>query len=155
VPCDAFLATYAARVTSERLPTTIATRVVEVVPRDRGVAELRTAIEDVRSLAAPPPSRFIRRVAFVWLRIFVLSVKKSKRDRVDVRIPIPVPLIGTLFAHGLTRQQALKALALAEASDDPAAAVSDYLDSAMGFELIRVDERLGPEKRELVVIGFD
>jgi hypothetical protein len=142
-------------VTSERLPVPIGARVVAVVPRDRSVAELRGAVDNVRALAAPPPSRFVRRIAFVWFRIFVLGIKKSKRDRVDLRIPIPIPLIGVLLAHGLTRQKALRALAAAEASDDPATAVSDYLDSVMGFEFIRVDERQGPDKRDLVVIGFD
>jgi hypothetical protein len=72
-----------------------------------------------------------------------------------VRIPIPIPVIGAFFPMGLTRQKALKALALAESSDDAATAVSDYLDSVMGFEFVRVDERKGPDRHELVVVGFD
>ena len=60
-----------------------------------------------------------------------------------MRITIPIPVIGAFFPLGLSRQKALKALAIIEASDDPAMAVSDYLDSVMGFELVRVEERKG------------
>ena len=149
------MAPYAAAVSSDRLPAPIATRVIEVVPRDRSVASLREAVDDVRALAQQPATKQLRRFVFVWFRVFVLSVKNSKRERVDVRIPIPLPIIGGLFPLSLSRQKALKALALAESSDDPAGAVSDYLDSVMGLEFVRVDERKGAEKRELVVIGFD
>ena len=75
--------------------------------------------------------------------------------RVHVRIPIPIPLIGVLLPLGVSRAKALKAVALAEASDDPASEVSDYLDSVMGFELVRVDERKGEDHHSLVVVGFD
>ena len=33
--------------------------------------------------------------------------------------------------------------------------LDDYLDSVMGFEFVRVEERKGPDRRELVVVGFD
>ena len=143
------------RVSGERLPAPIATRVIEVIPRERSVSGLRGAVEDVRALAQQPPTKQLRRVVFVWFRVFVLGIKGSKRERVDVRIPIPLPVIGALFPIGLTRQKALAALAIAESADDPATAVSDYLDSVMGFEIVRVDDRKGPDKRELVVVGFD
>jgi len=156
VPCDAFFASYAPPVSSERLPAPIASRVIEVVPRERSVTGLRAAVDDVRALAQQPPTKQLRRFIFVWFRVFVLSIKGSKRERVDVRFPIPLPIVGGLFFPlGLTRQKALKALAVAESSDDPANAVSDYLDSVMGFEFVRVDERKGDDKRELVVVGFD
>ncbi len=140
--------------TSDRLPVPIATRVVEVVREQRSVAGLRSDIDHIRAIAAPSPSRFLRRLAFVWFRVFVHETKHGKTERVNVRIPIPIPLIGAFFAVGLPRTKALTALALAESADAPAEAVSDYLDSVMGFEFVRVDERKG-DHHQLVVVGFD
>ena len=158
MPCDAFDAlagTYAARVSSERLPAPIATRVVEVVSRDRSVAAMRSDVDHIRAIAEQPASRALRRFVFVWFRVFVLDIKGPKREKVNVRIPIPLPVVGALFPHRLTRQKALQTLAIAEASEDPATAVADYLDSVMGFEFVRVEDRKGPDRRELVVVGFD
>ena len=155
VSCDAFPRTYAACVNGERLPVPVATRVVEVVRPARSVADLRDAVDNVRSLAPVSPARFARRVLFVWFRVFVRETKRDKVERVNVRIPIPIPIVGALLPLGLSRMKALKAVALAESSDDPASDVSDYLDSVMGFELVRVDERKGDHHRSLVVVGFD
>jgi hypothetical protein len=158
VPGDAFdalVGTYAARVSSERLPALVATRVVEVVSRDRSVAGMRSDLDHIRAIAEQPASRALRRFIFVWFRVFVLDIKGPKREKVNVRIPIPLPIVGALFPHRLTRQKALQALALAESSEDPATAVADYLDSVMGFEFVRVEDRKGPDRRELVVVGFD
>src|SRR6266581_2677044 len=146
VPCDAFVAAYAARVTSERLPAPVATRVVEVVRRDRSAAGMRSDVDHIRAIAEQPASRALRRFVFVWFRVFVLDIKGPKREKVNVRIPIPLPIVGALFPHRLTRQKALAALATA---------VADYLDSVMGFEFVRVEDRKGPDRRELVVVGFD
>lgn len=139
---------------SERLPVPVATRVVEVVRSEHSVAGLRSDIDHIRAIAAAPPSRFLRRFAFVWFRVFVHETKHGKSQRVNVRIPIPIPLIGAFLPAGLPRSKALTALALAETSDTPAEAVGDYLDSVMGFEFVRVDERKG-DRRQLVVVGFD
>lgn len=155
MPCDAFPDTYAACVSSERLPAPIGTRVVEVTRRDRSVAGLRSDIDHIRAIAEQPASRAVRRFVFMWFRVFVLDIKGSKREKVNIRIPIPIPVIGALFPLGLTRQKALQALALAESSEDPATAVSDFLDSVMGFEFVRVEDRKGPDRREVVVVGFD
>ena len=155
MPYDAFARTYAPGVSGERLPAPIAARVVEVVRRDRSVTALRNEVESVRALAAAPPSRVVRRFVFLWFRVFVHEQKHGKVERVNVKIPIPIPLVGGLFAPGLSRAKALRALAIAESSDDPATAVSDYLDSVMGFELVRVDERKSEDNRSLVVVGFD
>lgn len=152
---DAFARSYAARVSGERLPAPIAARVIDITPRDRSVTAMRAAVDDVRALAEQPATKQVRRFIFVWFRVFVLGIKGTKRERVDVRIPIPLPIVGGLFPLGLTRQKALKALAIAESSDDPATAVSDYLDSVMGFEFVRVEDHRGPDRRELVVVGFD
>lgn len=141
--------------TGERLPAPIAARVVEVVQDRRSVAGLRSDVDNIRAIAAAPPTRFLRRVAFMWFRVFVHEVKHGKVERVNVRIPIPIPLVGVFLAPGLSRAKALAALALAESSDEPAQAVSDYLDSVMGFEFVRVDERKGDDNHQLVVVGFD
>ena len=153
--CEAFPDPYAAAVSSERSPAPVATRVIEVVKRSRSVAELSQAVDGVRSLAPASPTRVARRLLFVWFRVFVRETKREKVERVNVRIPIPIPLVGVLLPLGLSRAKALKAVALAESSDDPANDVSDYLDSVMGFELVRVDERKGNDHRSLVVVGFD
>jgi hypothetical protein len=133
----------------------VGTRVVEVVQPGRSVERLRSEIDAVRSIAAMPPSRFLRRVLFLWFRVYVRETKRGKSQRVNVRIPIPVPIVGALFPVGLSRAHALKALALAETAAQPADAVSDYLDSVMGFEFVRVDERKGDDHHELVVVGLD
>ena len=139
---------------SERLPAPVATRVVEVVRGERSVAGLRSDVDHIRAMAAPPPSRVLRRFLFMWFRVFVHETKHGKTQRVNVRIPIPIPIVGALFPYGLSRAKALSALAIAESADVPAEAVSDYLDSVMGFEFVRVDERKG-DHHQLVVVGFD
>jgi hypothetical protein len=155
VACDAFGGSYAADVMSERHPAPVTPRTVDVVRRDRSVETMAREIESIRSIAAAPPSRVLRRFAFMWFRVFVREVKWGKTERVNVRIPIPIPIIGGFFPPGLSRAKALRALALAQQSDDPASAVSDYLDSAMGFELVRVEERKSADHHSLVVVGFD
>ena len=153
---DAFGPAYAACVSSEHLPARIGTKVIEVVRPTRSVVEMQREIDAIRSIAAQPPTRIVRRFVFLWFRVFVHERKRGgKQERVNVRIPIPIPIVGAFLPPGLSRQRALRALAIAQDADDPAEAVSDYLDSAMGFELVRVDESKGPDHRSLVVVGFD
>ena len=152
---DAFGPAYAACVSSEHLPARIGTKVIEVVRPTRSVVEMQREIDAIRSIAAQPPTRIVRRFVFLWFRVFVRESKHGKTEHVNVRIPIPIPIIGALFPPGLSRAKALKAVALAGSSDDPATAVSDYLDSVMGFELVRVDERKSADNHSLVVVGFD
>ena len=142
-------------VSGERLPVKIGVRTVEVIAPQRSVQRMRSDLDEIRSVAAAPPMRILRRFLFLWLRVYVRETKRGKSQRVNVRIPIPVPVIGALFPFGLTRMHALKALALADGADDPTGAVSDYLDSVMGFEFVRVDERKGDDHHELVVVGLD
>lgn len=141
--------------TAERLPATTSARVVSVVSTPRSVAELGSAVETVRALAAVPPARIARRFLFLWFRVFVRESKRSKVERVNVRIPIPIPIVGALMPLRLSRARALNAVALVGSSDDPASELGDYLESVMGFELVRVDERKGEDHRSLVVVGFD
>ena len=122
---------------------------------DRSVANLARDIEQVRAIAATPPSRILRRFAFMWFRVYVRETKHGKVERVNVKFPIPIPLVGALFPPGLSRAKALRAVALAQNSDDPASAVSDYIDSVMGFEFVRVEERKSDDVHSLVVVGFD
>lgn len=138
----------------ERLPVPVASGVVEIVRRDRSAAALRDDVDHIRAIAGASPSRFLRRVLFMWFRIFVRETRHGKSQRVSVRIPIPTPVVGIFFPAGLPRIKALAALAAVESADDPAGAVSDYLDSIMGFEFVRVDERKG-DHHQLVVVGFD
>ena len=152
---DAFGRTYARAVTSERLPVPAAARTVEAIRRDRSIDGIASAVESLRSIAATPRSRIVRRFAFVGLRVYVRETKRGKAERVNVKIPIPLPLIGGLIPPGLSRTNALRALAIAQSSDDAATALSDYLDSVMGFELVRVEDRKGPDQHSVVVIGFD
>lgn len=91
----------------------------------------------------------------MWFRVFVRETKRGKVERVNVRIPIPIPVIGALMPLHLSRARALNAVALVGSADDPATEMSDYLESVMGFELVRVDERKGDDHRSLVVVGFD
>lgn len=155
MPCDAFLVAYPAGVSSEHLPARVGSRVIEVVRPTRSVTEMHREVDSVRAIAEQPPTRQARRILFMWFRVFVHEQKRGKSNRVNVRIPIPIPIVGAFFAPGLSRQRALKALAIAENADDPAEAISDYLDSVMGFEFVRVDESKGPDHRSLVVVGFD
>lgn len=145
---------YAPVVSTEHLPAPVADRVSEVVRGDGSVAALRTDLDHIRAIAVPSPSRLLRRFAFIWFRVFVREARHRKTERVNVRIPIPIPVVGAFFAHGLTGARALTALAIAESADAPAEALSDYLDSVMGVELVRVDERTG-DHHQLVVVGFD
>ena len=140
--------------TSERLPAT-ASRAIAVVRRDRSIDGLASAVETIRTIAATPISRIARRFAFVWFRVYVRETKYEKVERVSVKIPIPIPLIGGLFPPSLSRQKALRALAVAQNADDPSSALSDYLDSVMGFEFVRVEEHKDDDHHSLVVVGFD
>jgi len=142
-------------VSGERYPAPVKSRAIDVVRQDRSVETMARDIENIRRIAAAPPSRVLRRFAFMWFRVFVRETKWGKTERVNVRIPIPIPIIGGLFPPGLSRAKALRALAIAQQADDPTSAVSDYLDSTMGFEFVRVEERKSADHHSLVVVGFD
>lgn len=126
--------------------------VVTVGGRAPAVADEVRAIRDMTSIDL---SRFSRRLLFLWFRVFVLEEKEGRKtSRVDVRIPIPIPLVGALFPRSIAWRHALGAIAAARAADQPTDALRTYLGSVMGFELVRVEEEKHG-KRELVVVGFD
>ena len=112
-------------------------------------------VEQVRSATAATPAKTFRRLLFFWFRVYVRSNKRGKAERVNVAIPIPIPLLGLLFPGKLSWNQALQVATLA---DDPETLpeIGTYLESCMGLELVRVEQD-NPDREhyELVVVGLD
>jgi len=136
----------------------------ELVPVDRRrdvvtvgerVPAIGAEVRSLQDMTAGDASRFARRLLFLWFRVFVLEHRDGRKEqRVDVRIPIPLPLIGALFPRTIGWRHALAAIAAARDAQEPTRAMRSYLDSVMAFEIVRVEEER-PGKRELVVVGFD
>lgn len=129
---------------------------VVVLPQDKAVwqpndgsKEMMVQVETVRSLAKAAPVKIGRRALFSWLRIFVHH--PGDGERVNLRIPIPIPLVGLLLPSQPPVNQALRLRNLMAESDNPAKTLETYLDSMMAIEFIRVEEDDG----ELVIIGLD
>lgn len=110
--------------------------------------ELMMQVETVQSLAKAAPVKIGRRALFSWLRIFVHN--PGDGERVNLRIPIPIPLVGLLLPHQPPVNQALRLRNMMVQSDDPAKTLETYLDSLMAVEFIRVQD-----DDELVIIGLD
>ncbi|MCA9944270.1 MAG: hypothetical protein KC449_12365 [Anaerolineales bacterium] len=110
--------------------------------------ELMMQVETVQSLAKAAPVKIGRRALFSWLRIFVHN--PGDGERVNLRIPIPIPLVGLLLPHQPPVNQALRLRNMMVASNDPAKTLETYLDSLMAVEFIRVQD-----DDELVIIGLD
>ncbi|MCP4417010.1 MAG: hypothetical protein GY805_10330 [Chloroflexi bacterium] len=110
--------------------------------------ELMTQVETVRSLAKAAPAKIGRRALFSWLRIFVHNPLKN--ERVNLRIPLPIPLVGLLLPQQPPVNQALRLRNMMVESNEPSKMLETYLDSLMGFEFIRVNDG-----DELVIIGLD
>jgi hypothetical protein len=111
-------------------------------------SELMVQVETVQSLAKAAPAKIGRRALFSWLRIFVHH--PGDGERVNLRIPIPIPLVGLLLPQQPPVNQALRLRNMMVASDDPAKTLETYLDSLMAVEFIRVQD-----DDELVIIGLD
>ena len=127
----------------------------EIVSASASVPAIAHEVQALRDMTAIEPSRFVRRLLFLWLRVYVLNSREGRREeRVDVRIPIPIPLVGALFPRSIGWRQALAAIAAAHDASDARSALRTRLDASMAFEFVRVEsERHG--KRELVVVGLD
>ncbi len=127
---------------------------VSIAPT-QNIKSLQAQVEQVRAATAVPASTALRRLLFIWLRIYVSETKRGKETKVNIAVPIPIPVVGALFRRQLNWTQALRAVNLAPSADG-AQVIESYLQSCMGLELIRVEEEQ-PEsgKKELVVIGFD
>lgn len=117
-------------------------------PNDNG-KEMLMQVETVQSMAKAAPVKIGRRALFSWLRIFVHH--PGDGERVNLRIPIPIPLVGLLLPSQPPINQALRLRNLMAESDNPAKTLETYLDSMMAIEFIRVEEDDG----ELVIIGLD
>lgn len=123
-------------------------------------SDLAPQVQSVREIFVRPPSTQMRRLFFLWFRVWVRETKQGKVDKVNVRIPIPIPLIGMLFPRRMSRKQAYDALEAAHreavAGRDAMSTLGNYADSAMAFEFVRVNEE-HPERDhyEQVVVGFD
>ena len=128
------------------------------VPQTLNSEMLQADIQRVQRVMRCPFTEFLRRTAFFWFRIYVreLDFNKGKDEKVNIRIPIPIPFVGTLFRRQLSRRQALKAITLARRETNGPKLVEAYLDSCMALEFLRVEESdLEKRKWELVVIGLD
>lgn len=128
---------------------------VVVLPQEKAVwqpasdsKEMMVQVETVRSMAKAAPVKIGRRALFSWLRIFVHN--PGDGERVNLRIPIPIPLVGLLLPTQPPVNQALRLRNLMTESDNPAKTLETYLDSMMAIEFIRVED-----DGELVIIGLD
>lgn len=128
---------------------------VVVLPQEKAVwqpasdsKEMMVQVETVQSMAKAAPVKIGRRALFSWLRIFVHN--PGDGERVNLRIPIPIPLVGLLLPTQPPVNQALRLRNLMTESDNPAKTLETYLDSMMAIEFIRVED-----DGELVIIGLD
>ncbi len=104
-------------------------------------AELEEQVQELRRLTAVAPTTAVRRSLFMWLRIFVLERKaRGKVSRVNVRVPIPLPLIGLLLPWRMSRKQALALLAEVHQAADSAALAQRTLAGHTALEIIHVEE---------------
>jgi len=127
-------------------------QVLQDEPNPTKVINLNQEVKEIQQMSTVSAGTSMRRLLFIWLRVYVLETKYGKSQRVNVRIPIPIPLIGATFQRQLSFQKAAKVSAAARRGED----ISELLDSAMGFEFVRVEES-HPErgKSQLVVVGLD
>lgn len=127
-------------------------KIVDQEPRQEQVIQLTDEVKALQNLSTIPIGSSLRRLVFVWLRIYVNETKHGKSEKVNIKIPLPIPLLGATFARQLSFQRAAKLAADVRRGQD----VSETLDSAMGFEFVRVEDG-NPERgrSSLVVIGLD
>ena len=133
------------------------TRTIEIVQETTRQAQVINIVDEakqIQELSRVSPSRQFRRLFFVWFRVYVRETKYGKAERVNVRIPLPIPIIGAAFARELSLQKAAKIAA--EIRRGRSVELDELLESEMGFEFVRVHE-VHPErnKSQLVVVGLD
>ena len=118
-----------------------------------GQAALPQIVRQVRDGSRQPYGTFLRRVLFFWLRVYVFEVyTDGKSKAVNVRVPIPLPLIGAFFQSKLSWSQAFQFIERSSRAQGIPA--ERFLESCMALEFVRVYEDK-EEKEELVVIGLD
>ncbi len=110
-------------------------------------------VRQVQENSHQGPSVFWRRLLFFWLRIYKYEhVANEKSSVLDLRIPVPLPLIGALFQQKLSWSQAFRFI---EESRRPQGVPPErFLESCMPLEFVRMYEGKN-EKEELLVIGLD
>ncbi len=126
--------------------------IVQETPRHERIIHIGSQVKELQEMSTISPGSTLRRLLFVWLRIYVNETKRGKSEKVNIKIPLPIPLIGATFARQLSFQKAAQLAAAAQRGED----VSELLDSTMGFEFVRVeDDHSERGKNTLVVIGLD
>ena len=118
-----------------------------------GQEALPQIVRQVRDGSRQPYGTFLRRVLFFWLRVYVCEVyTNGKSKAVNVRIPIPLPLIGAFFQSKLSWSQAFQFIERGRRAQG--IPPERFLESCMALEFVRVYEDK-EEKEELVVVGLD
>lgn len=119
-----------------------------VILAQPGKLDFPAEIRQIQVITEAPKSKVMRRALLLWLRIYVHD--RGDNTRVNLHIPIPIPLLGTLMSRHLSPSQALMLHNLLQESANPAETMYEYLESAMAVEFIRVED-----EDTTVVIGFD
>ncbi len=118
-----------------------------------GQVALPEIVRQVREGSRQPYGTLLRRVLFFWLRVYVFEVyTNGKSKAVNVRIPIPLPVIGAFFQPKLSWSQAFQFIEQSRRTQG--IPPERFLESCMALEFLRVYEDKS-DKEELVVIGFD
>lgn len=127
--------------------------VIQDTPSANRIINIGEEAKQIQELSTVSPLRTLRRLIFVWLRVYVNETKYGKSQKVDVSIPLPIPLIGATFARQLSFQKAARLANQARRGDID---LDEAIESTMGLEIVRVHEEQ-PErgKRQLVVVGLD
>lgn len=121
--------------------------------REGGQAGLQEIVRQVQEGSRQPSSTFWRRVLFFWFRIYKYECLASEKSSVlDLRIPIPLPLIGAIFQQKLSWSQAFQFIEQGRRPDG--IPPERFLESCMPLEFLRLYEGKN-EKEELLVIGLD
>lgn len=127
--------------------------VIQAEPASARIINIGEEAKQIQELSKVPPMRMLRRWLFVWLRVYVNETKHGKSQKVNVSIPLPIPVLGATFARQLSFQRAAR---LANQARRGEIDLDEAIESTMGLELVRVHEE-HPErgKSELVVVGLD
>lgn len=130
-------------------------RAVEIIqepPRADRVINIAAETKQLQEMSTISATSAFRRLFFIWFRVYVRETKYGKSERVNVKIPIPIPIVGAALARQLSFQKAAKLAAAAQRGED----IDELLESEMGFEFVRVhEEHRERGKSQLVVVGFD
>lgn len=127
--------------------------VIQTEPGSQRIINIGEEAKQIQQLSTIPPMRVLRRWIFVWLRVYVNETKHGKSEKVNISIPLPIPLLGATFARQLSFRRAAR---LANQARRGEIDLDEAIESTMGLEIVRVHEE-NPERgrSELVVVGLD